>query len=125
MIYDTDMIIWVQRGNAEAAGLIDNDRQPFVSIVTYMELLQNAKSKTHVSIVKSYLTSQDFSILPLTENIGHRASIYVEEYTLSHGISATDALIAATAVENDLVLCSSNSKHYRPIRDLRFKRFVV
>ena len=36
---------------------------------------------------------------------------------------AFDALIAATAAENNMVLCSSNAKHLRPIRDLKLKVF--
>jgi predicted nucleic acid-binding protein len=59
----------------------------------------------------------------MTENIGHRAAVYVEEYTLSHGIRATDAIIAATATENDMTLCSGNAKHFKAIQELRFKVF--
>ena len=53
------------------------------------------------------------------------ASIYVEEYSLVHGISADDALIAATAIENNQILVSGNSKHYKPINDITFKKFVT
>ena len=65
----------------------------------------------------------DFYILPLTENIGHRASIYIEEYALASGIRAGDAIVAATAVENNLPLASSNAKHYRSIKELTLKIF--
>jgi len=47
----------------------------------------------------------------------------IEEYSLSSGLRAGDALIAATAAENNMVLCSSNSKHFKPIRNLRLKVF--
>jgi hypothetical protein len=123
MVFDTDMIIWVQRGNSKAAELIDGVKERYVSILTYMELLQRASGKKQHAVIKSYLTELDFITLPFTENIGHRALIYVEEYTLAHGISAGDAIIAATAIENGQGLVSSNAKHYRPIKDLQFKRF--
>jgi predicted nucleic acid-binding protein len=123
MIFDTDMIIWVQRGNKKAADAIDSAAERCISILSYMELLQKAQNKGQHSLVKSYLKEQEFTVLPLMENIGHRALIYVEEYSLSNGISASDAIIAATAIENNQALVSSNAKHYRPIKDLEFKRF--
>jgi predicted nucleic acid-binding protein len=65
-----------------------------------------------------------FIVLPFTENIGHRASIYIEEYTLSSGLRSADAIIAATAVDNNLALMSSNRKHFRTIKELNFKKFT-
>lgn len=123
MIFDTDIIIWVQRGNGKAGAVVDSDTDRSISIVTYMELLQNASNKQQQAVIKSFLLEMGFTIVPLSENIGHRASIYIEEYSLSHGISADDALIAATAIENNQVLVSGNLKHYKPIHELQFKRF--
>jgi predicted nucleic acid-binding protein len=45
MLYDTDILIWVQRGNDKAAHVIDEDNERCISIFTYMELLQCAKNK--------------------------------------------------------------------------------
>ncbi|WP_319521498.1 type II toxin-antitoxin system VapC family toxin [uncultured Desulfosarcina sp.] len=123
MIFDTDIFIWVQRGNEKAAKMMEKSDEKFLSIQTYMELLQCAKNKTQHKYVKNFLSSFDFTVLPLTENIGHRASIYIEEYTLSSGLRSGDAIIAATAVENGLILASSNSKHFRIIKELQLKTF--
>ena len=125
MIFDTDIIIWIQRGNKKAGELVDSDDDRCISIISYMELLQNAHNKQQLVVIKNYIKEMDFTILPLSENIGHRALIYVEEYSLSYGISADDALIAATAIENNQVLVSGNLKHYKPIHDLNFKRFQI
>jgi len=73
--------------------------------------------------VKDFLSSYGFVVLPFTENIGHRASIYIEEYTLSTGLRAADAVIAATATENNMELVSGNIKHFRPIKELKLKTF--
>jgi predicted nucleic acid-binding protein len=123
MLFDTDIIIWIQRGNGKAAELVDSDNDRSISIITYMELLQNAKNKQQQILIKNYLKEMDFTILPISENIGHRALVYIEEYSLSNGISADDALIAATAIENNQMLISGNYKHYKPINELLFKRF--
>ncbi len=88
-----------------------------------MELLQSAKNKTPHMYVKDFITSYGFVVLPFTETIGHRASIYIEEYTLSSGMRAADAVIAATAVENNMALISSNTKHFKAIKDLKLKTF--
>ena len=90
-----------------------------------MELLQCAESKAQHKFVKDFITSYGFTLLPLTENIGHRASIYIEEYTLFSGLRSGDALIAATAVENNITLISSTAKHFKAIKYLRFKVFTL
>ncbi len=123
MIFDTDIFIWVQRGNEKAARLIDNAQERYLSVQTYMELLQCAKSKNQHRYIKDFLTVFGFFILPMTENIGHRASIYIEEYTSASGIRSGDAIVAATAVENNLPLASSNAKHFRSIKELTLKTF--
>jgi predicted nucleic acid-binding protein len=123
MIFDTDIFIWAERGNKKAAKLMEKTEERNLSIQTYMELLQCAKNKTQHKHVKDFISSFGFIVLPLTENIGHRASIYVEEYTLSSSIRSGDAIIAATAVENNMILSSSNVKHFKMIKELKLKAF--
>lgn len=123
MIFDTDIFIWVQRGNEKAAKLMENEEERYLSLQTYMELLQGATNKSQHKQIKDFLSTFGFAVLPLTENIGHRASIYVEEYTLSSGLRAADALIAATAVEHNMTLASSNTKHFKAIKDLQLRAF--
>ena len=123
MIYDTDILIWVQRGSEKAAKLIEKDGNRYLSIQSYMELLQGAKNKSDHKYVKDFICEFEFSILPLTENIGHRALIYVEEYALSSNMRAGDAIIAATAVENNLPLVSSNVKHFKVVKELQLQAF--
>lgn len=123
MIFDTDIFIWIQRGNLKAAKLIESDDCRKISIYTYFELLQGAKDKLQNTYTKKFLRDFSFEVLPLTENIGHRAAVYIEEYSLSHGLRAGDAIIAAAAVENNLSLVSSNIKHFQCIHDLELQGF--
>jgi predicted nucleic acid-binding protein len=123
VIFDTDVLIWVQRGNQKAARTIDEAEDRYLSVLTYMELLQTAQNRQQQELVTSFLRDLGFQTFPLTERIGHRAAVYVAEYALSHGIRAADAIIAATATENNLPLCSANVKHFRAIQELKLQVF--
>ena len=105
------------------AAVIDGADKRFLSVFSYMELLQGAKNKSHHRTIRDFLRDYGFFVLPLTENIGHRASIYIEEYALSFHLRAGDALVAATAVENDMPLITSNDKHFKGIKDLSLRAF--
>ena len=74
-------------------------------------------------MIRVYWFFFNFSVLPITENISHRAAVYIEEYALSSGMFAGDALIAATAVELNKPLTTSNQKHFKIISDLNLKVF--
>ena len=124
MIFDTDVFIWIQRGNKKAARLIDRSEERYLSVYSYMELLQSAKNKQQHRYINDFLSSFAFVVLPLSESIGHRALIYFEEYTLSHGLRAGDAVVAATAAESNMTLVSSNARHFKPIKELKLKVFT-
>lgn len=113
----------MQRGHTQAAALIQAAPLRCLSVQTYLELLQQPRNQTQQRVVKQFIWDLHFKILPLTENIGNRAMVYVEEYGLSHGMRAGDALIAATATANALPLVSSNAKHFRPVQDLDLRIF--
>ena len=123
MLFDTDILIWIQKGNAKAANLVTNENSRYISIQTYMELFQCARSKKEHKIVRNFLQEMEFIVLPFTENIGHRAAVYIEEYTLSSGLRSGDAIIAATSIENNLVLSTGNQKHFKAIKDIQIKVF--
>ena len=124
MLFDTDILIWVERGNSKAARLIDKTPDRKISTYTYMELFQGARGKGEQKNIKDFLFDYHFEILPLSENIGHRAAIYIAEFALSDGLRAGDAIIAATATEHNLILSSSNKKHFKPIHDLQLRVFI-
>jgi hypothetical protein len=123
MLFDTDILIWVFRGNAKAARAVEKDFDRRLSVVSYMELLQGAADPSETRRIKSFLKDCTFSMVPLTENIGHRASIYMEEFAASSGLRVADALIAATAAEDHLPLCTGDPRHFRMIRELELSVF--
>lgn len=123
MIFDTDVLVWIERGDATALVLAENEPERFISAWTHMELLQGARDRRQQQTVAEYLREFDFTLLPLSEGIGHRATDLLERYALSHGLRAGDALVAATAIEHQQTLCTGNARHFRPIKELKLKAF--
>ena len=115
MLFDTDVLIWAIRGLPAAATLIDEDKQRFVSVVNYMELMQGARNKQEQTHLKHFFKSLNFTVLPINEAISHHAAFLIEAYTLKSGIQLADALVFATAHIHSLTLCSANEKHFRDI----------
>jgi hypothetical protein len=50
VLFDTDILIWVQRRNLKAAHLVDRAAIRHLSILSYMELMQCAKNKDQLKI---------------------------------------------------------------------------
>jgi predicted nucleic acid-binding protein len=123
MIFDTDVLIWVERAHPLATRWVNEASTRHISAQTYLELLQYAENKEQQAKTKKFLKELDFGVLPLTENISHKAMAYIEQYGLSHRLGAGDALIAATAAEHGLPLATANAKHFRAIKGLELKVF--
>jgi len=121
VIFDTDILIGIQRKNEKAARSVNEADERLLSIYSYMELLQGAKDKKQLASSTAFLKDFEFRTLPLTEAIGNRAAIYIEDHALSHGLKAGDALIAATAVGHGKTLCTGNAKHFGMIKELKVK----
>jgi len=115
MIFDTDVFIWIQRGSVRAADMIERHQNRFISVQTYMELMQGAQNTAQQAVTRRFLRDFNVQTLPLSAEIGNRAMSLVEQYALSHNMRSGDALIAATALESALPLCTANIKHYRQI----------
>ncbi|MFB3881703.1 MAG: type II toxin-antitoxin system VapC family toxin [Armatimonadota bacterium] len=123
MVFDTDVLISAMLGSDAARRVVDAEDELAISVVSYMELLRGARNKQHAREIKVLVSAMQFEILPLSGNIGHRAAIYIEEHGLGSGLDIPDALIAATAVENNLRLCTANHRHYRVIPELDIRPF--
>ncbi|GJQ60420.1 MAG: type II toxin-antitoxin system VapC family toxin [Candidatus Scalindua sp. AMX11] len=125
MIFDTDILIWFLRGNEKAAHVIENEDLRKISTITYLELFQGVKNKQESKQIRHFVSDYSFEVIPLSENIGHRAIIYMEQYGLKVDICLSDVLIAASTVETNEILYTGNTKHYRIIPDLEIKQFRV
>lgn len=122
-LFDTDVIIWLTRGNDEAGDVIDAVPNRAISAVTYMELLHGAFDAREARSIKKTLDTYGFRVLPVTESITERAVDIMERHALSVRLDPTDALIFATALDYDMALCSGNDKHFRVIEGIRAQVF--
>lgn len=123
MLIDTDVLIWLYRGNERALKLVESEPELYVATQTAMEFLQAAPSKERQKALGSFMAAAGIKIAPLSESIGHRALVYIEQYGLGHGLRSGDALIAATAVEGSQALLTANGKHFKFIPALKLKVF--
>lgn len=123
MLVDTDVLIWYLKGNDNARQEIEALSGFFISVVTYIELVQGMRNKQELVALRRALRLWNAKFLYISEDISAKAMFYVEQYYLSHSMQRADALIGATAVANGLDLLTGNTKHYRVLKDILVKEF--
>jgi len=123
MLVDTDVLIWYLKGNENAYQVIENSGQFFISVVTYMELVQGMRNKKELNNFRKALHIWNAKILYISEEISAKAMFYVEQHFLSHSMQLADALIGATAIAYGNPVLTGNDKHYKFLKDLKIKRF--
>ncbi|GHS88285.1 ribonuclease VapC [Synergistales bacterium] len=126
MVIDTDVLIWFFRGNLNAVSALDEIPvgERFISVITYMELLQGMRNKTELRIFQEIFEYSELIVLPLNRDIGNIACQYLEQFHLTSGLRIEDALIAATATTYNMELFSGNYKHFKDLK-IPLKRFYV
>ncbi len=123
MVIDTDVFIWYMKGNQNAYKTIKNSKPFFISVVTYMELVQGMRDKNELNNLRRALHEWDSRILYISEEISTKAMFFVEQHFLSHSIQLADALIGATAISHGFPILTGNDKHYKILKDLQIKKF--
>lgn len=123
MLIDTDVLIWFLRGRSSAREALARCRPVELSAVTYMELVQGVRDRNELRMLRRTIRLNEWRILPLTEDISHRAVMYVEGYALSDGLRVADALIAASAVQSGAALMTANTRHYKCIPDIELEPY--
>lgn len=123
MIIDTDVLVWYMKGNEKAYKAIENTKNFFISVVTYMELVQGMRNKNELNNLRRALHVWNSKILYISEEISVKAMFFVEQHYLSHSIHLADALIGATAIAYGQPVLTGNDKHYKKLKDMQIKKF--
>ncbi len=123
MVIDTDVLIYYMKGNEKAQRAFENSKDFFISVVTYMELVQGMRNKNELNNFRRALHGWKSEILYISEEISVKAMFFVEQHYLSHSIQLADALIGATAIGYGLPILTGNDKHYKIFKDIQIKKF--
>ena len=123
MIIDTDVLIWYMKGNEKAYNAIKKADNFFISVVTYMELVQGMRNKKELNSLRKSIHSWNAKVLYISEEISSKAMFYVEQHYLSHSLQLADALVGATAVAYGLPILTGNDKNYRIVKDIQITKF--
>ena len=71
------------------------------------------------------LLISSLNVADLTAEIATRGGLLRRDYGRSHGVGLNDALIAATALEQDLQLLTLNVKHYPAVDKQQVKKAYI
>ena len=124
MILDTDVLIWYLRGNAAAKKAVTANIPFKISVINYLELVQGMRDKDELRALQKQLKNWSTEIIQINESISTHAMFLVENYCLSHSMESGDAIIAATALENNEILLTANHKHYGFVPNIQVQKFT-
>ncbi len=119
ILVDTDILIKVFRGNIFHKTSLDKEENNLaISSVTHLELLFGLKTKSRIIDLKKQMRA--YQLIHVSEAISVKALDIVFKYTSTTSIKTADALIAATALVNNLKLYTDNKKDFDFIRGIVF-----
>lgn len=119
---DTNIFSTIFRGNLLVKNFVESLNSA-IDATVYIECLQGSKSNQEKREIKKYLAN--FALLLITPEISQRAITLIETYSNSHGLLIADALIAATALENDLTIVTYNTNDFKFVQDLKWLKPAI
>ncbi len=123
VLVDSDVLIWMLRGNPKALAHMQSLVEWHISAVSYMELAQGCRNKAELKAMQKAFKSANGDVLPITADISDLACQLVEAHALSHSLHMADALIAATAMCYALPILTANAKHFAAVPRLKIEIF--
>jgi predicted nucleic acid-binding protein len=121
VLVDSDILIEVSRERNHDVllrwtQLAKSGNAILCSPVSSAELWAGALPREHEATAKLF---SSLICVPIDYETGRQAGEYLRQYSKSHSLEVTDALIAAAAVLNRAELWTRNRKHY-PMKELSF-----
>ena len=121
-VIDSNILIDAMHGIVDALAFLEQQQtaEIQISIVSAMELIAGCRNKLEMTELQKFF--QKCTFLPVTATISQIAFQLMQSFYLSHGLTLSDALIAATAIEHDLTLYTRNTRHFRMIPQLEISQ---
>lgn len=118
ILCDTNILIEFYKNNTAVTQILRRiGREKLaISVVTEAELYFGALNKRELQKIQRHLSL--LQRFPLDLDVSRYFIHLMESYSLSHQLSIPDALIAATAIVNDVQLFTHNVKDFQFIPDL-------
>ena len=116
-LIDTNVFIEYFRGKRKAEEYLQSVDIIRCSVISAAEIIQGARNKKELQSIRRFV--ERIEVIPLKSTVGDQMLSLMVAYHLSHGLRIPDALIAATAMEENLTLTTGNIKHFSFIKGLK------
>ncbi|MCX7120626.1 MAG: type II toxin-antitoxin system VapC family toxin [Gammaproteobacteria bacterium] len=111
LLIDTDIIIdYLRDYNPAVLYLEKTTHQLQLSTITVAELYAGIRDNDEQKAIESFLAA--FDIVSVNNAIAQLGGTFRKKYGKSHGTGLADALIAATAVDQQCHFATLNTRHY-------------
>jgi predicted nucleic acid-binding protein len=119
VIFDTNILIELYRGNAEVADIVQDIHSNifYISAITAAEFLAGAKDKNDLAKIEKQLSK--YVVIPLNIEITEIFLDLFKAHMLSRRPGIPGTLIAATALYHNLPIYTLNKKHFQFIESLQ------
>lgn len=119
ILLDSDIVIEVLRARDQAllvkwSVLMESKDEVFFSPITAAEIWPHVRPGELAAVSRFF---RPLSCATIDYNIGHLAGELFRQYGKSHQVEIADALIAATAIQNQAALWTQNRNHF-PMAEL-------
>ena len=115
LLIDTNILIDFLRAREESVNFFNQrESQLLVSAITVAELYSGVRREDELRQIKNLLDI--LHIVPVSASIAKRGGLLKKKFAKSHGLGIADAVIAATALEENAGLITLNLKHFPMIK---------
>ena len=118
-LLDNNVLTQIFKGNQTVTNFVANLDFGICATV-YIEAVQGSISNRQKRQIKKVL--DNVPLLLITPEISRRAIKLIDDYSNSYGLLLADALIAASALENNLILITYNIDDFKFIQGLNFQK---